>query len=70
MSQEDPKPCNYCEIGYHMPFDRFEEVAVIRDGPAFLKRCKLCGTLWFETLRDAARVTRTKALELFPDAQI
>lgn len=70
MSQEDPKPCRYCEIGYHPPFDRFEQIAVISDGPAFLNRCKLCGTLWCENLRAARHVTKTEALALFPDARI
>ncbi len=58
--------CPDCQVGYHSPFERFEQLAVIPDGPAFLKRCTACGSLWQETLRDARRVTPTEAAMIFP----
>jgi hypothetical protein len=70
MPQDEPRPCTDCKIGYHAPFDRFERVAVDPHGPTFLNRCKLCGTLWHETLRFAKRVSESEALALYPDAQV
>ena len=62
----DPSLCAHCQIGYHAPFDRFEQLAVIANGPEFLKRCNVCGSLWQETLRDANRHTSTEAAKVFP----
>jgi hypothetical protein len=59
--------CELCKIGYHAPFDRFEQFAVILDGPAFLKKCNVCGTLWHETLRSAERVSAVEASVLYPN---
>ena len=67
MPQDEPKLCTDCRIGYHAPFDR---VTVYPQGPTFLNRCKLCGTLWHETLRFAKRVSASEALALYPDAQV
>jgi hypothetical protein len=47
-----------------------ERIAVIEDGPAFLKRCRYCGTLWEETLRSIWIVTPDEAKVAFPDAPI
>jgi hypothetical protein len=62
--------CENCRIGYHAPFDRFQCVAVHRDGPTFLNACKLCGSLWHETLHDAKRLTACEARALYPSAKI
>ena len=62
----DTSLCADCKIGYHSPFDRFEQLAVIANGPVFLKRCNVCGSLWQETLRDASRITSTEAAKIFP----
>ena len=59
------KICAPCYVGYHAPFDRFEQVAVHRDGPTLLYKCKTCGSLWHETLRDAKLVTLEEAKELY-----
>jgi hypothetical protein len=67
---DSTEPCGYCAVGYYMPFARFERVATRADGPTFLNRCKVCGTLWHETLRDAARVSIAEALVIYPDAEI
>jgi hypothetical protein len=58
--------CDSCQIGYHDPFDRFETLAAISDGPAFLKRCGDCGTLWVEKLHSVGQVDREEALRQFP----
>lgn len=58
--------CEYCRIGYHSPFERFEKVAVIPEGPAFLMKCNVCGSLWHETLRSANHVSAVEAALLFP----
>ena len=63
-------PCDFCENGYHIPFERFEQIAVFPDGPTFLKRCKLCGMLWHETLRSVKHVSAVEALALYPGAKI
>ena len=70
MSQDEKKPCEFCIDGYQMPFDRFERVAAFADGPTFLSRCKLCGTLWHETLRSAKHVSTAEAQALYPGAQV
>jgi hypothetical protein len=59
--------CSDCQIGYHSPFDRFEQVATIPDGPTLLQRCSSCGALWQESLHDVKRVTNSEAASLFPD---
>ncbi|GAB3366915.1 hypothetical protein GCM10027431_09640 [Lysobacter rhizosphaerae] len=58
--------CLDCQVGYHAPFERFEQLAVIAAGPVFLRRCNLCGSLWQETLHDARRVTSAEAAMIFP----
>jgi hypothetical protein len=58
--------CPDCQVGYHSPFERFEQLAVISSGPVFLKRCNKCGSLWQETLRDARQVTSVEAAKTFP----
>ncbi len=62
--------CPDCQLGYHAPFQRFERIAVVPDGPAFLQRCRMCGALWQESLHDARRVTPTEATALFPGVVI
>ena len=69
MSRET-KACEFCSVGYHAPFDRFTRVATQADGPVFLNRCKLCGTLWHESLHSVKRVSRSEALALYPKAQV
>jgi hypothetical protein len=59
------EPCPDCQIGYHAPFERFRRVAVIPQGPVFLNRCDVCGSLWQETLRDARRLTQAEAAAQF-----
>lgn len=46
-----------------------DQIAVIADGPAFLKRCRYCGTLWEESLRSIWAVTPDEAKAAFPSAQ-
>lgn len=70
MDNHELKPCEFCAIGYHAPFDRFERIATFQDGPTFLTRCKLCGRLWHETLRSAQHVSTSEALALYPGTQI
>ena len=62
-----PHPCDRCAIGYVPPFDRFERLAVVPQGPEFLKRRKVCGTLWLETLRYAVSISVEEAKASFPD---
>jgi len=62
--------CSDCQVGYHSPFERFEQVAVIPDGPVFLQRCSVCGALWQESLRAAKRVAPSEAVALFPSFTI
>ena len=62
--------CPDCQAGYHAPFQRFERVAVIPDGPVFLQRCRTCGALWQESLHDAMRLTPTEAAAIFPSVAI
>ncbi|WP_166039590.1 hypothetical protein [Sphingosinicella sp. YJ22] len=62
--------CNACQVGYHAPFERFQQVAVHEHGPTFLKRCERCGTLWHETLRDARIVSVEEAKHLYSDASL
>ncbi|MBT9447714.1 MAG: hypothetical protein IV086_18630 [Hyphomonadaceae bacterium] len=62
--------CAQCTVGYHAPFDRFEQVAVHRNGPTFLYKCKTCGSLWHETLRDAKRATPEEVAALYPGASV
>ena len=57
--------CRDCQVGYHAPFDRFEQLALIPDGPTFLKRCNVCGSLWQESLQDARLLTPPEAATLF-----
>jgi hypothetical protein len=63
----DNTPFAPCSIGYHAPFERFERLAVCVDGPAFLQRCKTCGSLWRETLHDARLISKDEASNLYPD---
>ncbi len=58
--------CEFCQVGYHAPFDRFENIATTEAGPAFLMRCKICGTLWYETLHSVKRVSPAEATVLYP----
>ena len=60
------KLCKFCTSGYHAPFERFERLAVIEDGPAFLNRCKLCGALWNESLHSATLISPSEAVALYP----
>lgn len=57
--------CTDCLIGYHAPFARFERLAVIEQGPTFLMRCTLCGSLWHETLHDARVLTASEAALIY-----
>jgi hypothetical protein len=59
--------CSHCVVGYFPPFQRFERVAVIPDGPEFLTRCNVCGALWSVELHVAQRVTPQEAQHRFPD---
>lgn len=47
-----------------------DQIAVIADGPGFLKRCRYCGTLWEESLRSIWIVTPDEAKAVFPHAQL
>ena len=62
--------CTDCAAGYHAPFDRFEQIGVLPNGPVFLQRCVNCGTLWEENLRSAREVSAQQAKTTFPDADI
>jgi uncharacterized Zn finger protein len=60
--------CADCRIGYHAPFDRFERMAVIEQGPTFLMRCTVCGSLWHETLHDARLLSAAEAASIYAGA--
>jgi hypothetical protein len=62
--------CDFCKTGYHAPFDRFDLISTFPDGPTFLRKCNLCGTLWHETLHSARKVTIAEALVLYPAEKI
>lgn len=64
------KLCEFCTTGYHAPFERFEPLAAIEDGPAFLNRCKLCGALWNEGLHSATLVSASEAVALYPGVAV
>ena len=64
------KLCEFCTTGYHAPFKRFERLAAIEDGPAFLNRCKLCGALWNESLHSATLVSASEAVALYPGVAV
>ena len=68
--QPGMRACADCMVGYHAPFDRFEQVAVQPDGPLFLMRCTVCRTLWQESLREAHQVNEAEARARFPDFAI
>lgn len=70
MTDTEKTLCEFCEVGYHAPFERFEKIAVIPDGPAFLMKCKSCGALWHETLRSAQRIPESEAQVLFHDFEL
>jgi len=70
MSNHVGAMCEFCLVGYHEPFERFEKVAVTESGPAFLMRCKICETLWYETLHSVRRISPNEALALYPEAKI
>jgi uncharacterized Zn finger protein len=63
----DAELCEYCQIGYHMPFERFERIAVREDGPSFLQKCQNCGTLWDEQLHGAGIIAVQQAAARYPD---
>jgi len=48
----------------------FVRVAVIEQGPAFLMRCDVCGSLWQEMLHDAKLLNRSEAAGIYPEAKI
>jgi uncharacterized Zn finger protein len=64
-SQADIR-CADCRAGYHAPFDRFERMAVVEQGPTFLMRCTVCGSLWHETLHDARLLSASEAVSIYP----
>ena len=41
-------------------------MAVIEQGPTFLMRCTVCGSLWQETLHDARLLTASEAASIYP----
>jgi hypothetical protein len=47
-----------------------EVIAVTESGPAFLKRCRSCGSLWDEDLRGIRVVTVAEAKAHYPSAPI
>ena len=63
-------PCVDCQKGYFDLLDRFERLAAREDGPSFLRRCRVCGALWNETLRFAEPITPSEALRLFPGVRL
>ncbi len=67
MSSLDSVPCEFCVIGYHAPFERFEKIAAVDDGPTLLMQCKLCGKLWHETLHSVMSVSISEAASLYPE---
>lgn len=70
MEQPSKVMCDFCKVGYHAPFERFEKIAVTSDGPSFLMRCSICGTLWYETLHSVKRVERQEALKMYPEIEL
>lgn len=43
-----------------------DQVAVVESGPVFLKRCRNCGQLWRERLRDISPLSERDAKREFP----
>lgn len=70
MSRVSATPCAHCETGYHAPFGRFQRVAMRDEGPTFLMRCTMCGTLWEEAPLHARVVTDGEVRSAYPRAQI
>jgi len=67
--------CDKCgagkAIGEYNAVERMaalDRIAVIENGPGFLKQCRHCGTLWEEDLRSIWMVTPDLAKADFPDA--
>lgn len=67
MSDSLNSMCEFCKVGYHAPFERFEKIATTAAGPAFLMKCKICATLWYETLHSVKQVSHSEALALYPE---
>ncbi len=42
------------------------QIAVENDGPLFLYRCKSCGAIWVESLRECHVISSKEAEFLFP----
>lgn len=70
MPSFDNFPCEFCAVGYHAPYERFEKIAAVDDGPSLLMKCKLCGTLWHETLHSVRRVSAFEVTSLYPEFTI
>lgn len=58
--------CNECNLavlsGMSAPL---ENVATESEGPIFLYRCRKCGCLWIETLREAHPISKEDAKNVF-----
>jgi hypothetical protein len=65
MHDNGNSKCTFCHMGYQAPFDRFEKIATIEDGPAFLMKCSVCRALWHETLHAARSVSPQEARSLY-----
>jgi len=70
-------PCDKCGAeqaqGNYNAVERMaalERIAVVENGPLFLKRCRFCGTLWEESLRSIWIITPDEAKAAFPTAPI
>lgn len=68
MATQADVRCADCRIGYHAPIERFERVAVVEQGPTFLMRCTVCGSLWHETLHEARLLSASEAASIYPEA--
>ena len=64
--KEAKLPCKECsQASLRGMSDPLEQVAT-SDGPIFLYRCKKCGALWEENLREAHTITKEDAQNRFP----
>ena len=64
--------CGMGQVGYNARerWAALEQIAVIENGPLFLRRCRYCATLWKENLRSLSPVTTAEAQLIFPSAPL
>ena len=59
-------PCDECrQAALRGGTEPLEEIAISEEGPLFLYRCKICGTLWEANLREAHPISEKVAKTQF-----